>query len=289
MRDTHENAAWHAKGGRRLTPPRAFGVMGIVNITPDSFFDGGIHADAPHALAHARLLLDQGADILDLGAESSRPGATELTSSQELSRLLPVLLCVRRQAPGATISVDTYHADTAAAALEVGADIVNDISACSFDPGLLDVLIQYKPGYVLMHGRGRPATMQDAPRYADIRREVIAFFEREMARLVRAGLPENRIVLDPGIGFGKTLEHNLALLQHPEDWKGFGRPVLMALSMKSVFGGLLGLPPAARALPTAVATALLWAKGVFWHRVHHVAEALQSLQLAQNLHYISQR
>lgn len=176
--------------------------------------------------------------------------------------------------------MDTYHADTAAAVLAQGAHIINDISACRFDPGLLDVLVQYKPGYVLMHSQGRPEVMQRAPRYDDVRREVREFFERELSRLVRAGLPEDRIVLDPGIGFGKTLEHNLTLLAHPGDWLELGRPVLMGLSMKSLFGGLLGLATDERGTATQVATALLWRRGIFWHRVHEVAATRRSLLLA---------
>ena len=275
-----EGATWYVKGGRALKTPSPFGVMGIVNLTPDSFYDGGVHHMPPAGLEHALILLEQGADILDLGAESSRPGAAELPPDEEMQRLAPVLMGLRHQAPWATVSVDTYHAATAAAVLEQGAVIINDISACAFDPGLLDVLVQYKPGYVLMHSQGRPQTMQHNPRYEDVRREVREFFERNLARLVRAGLPEDRIVLDPGIGFGKTLAHNLELLAHPEDWLGFGRPVLMALSMKSVFGGLLSLPPARRGAATVAATALLRARGIFWHRVHHVADARQALAVA---------
>ena len=275
-----EDATWYVKGGRALKTPSPFGVMGIVNLTPDSFYDGGVHHMPPAGLEHALTLLEQGADILDLGAESSRPGAAELPPDEEIQRLAPVLMGLRRQAPWATVSVDTYHAATAAAVLEQGAVIINDISACAFDPGLLDVLVQYRPGYVLMHSQGRPETMQHNPRYEDVRREVREFFERNLARLVRAGLPEDRIVLDPGIGFGKTLAHNLELLAHPEDWLGFGRPVLMALSMKSVFGGLLSLPPARRGAATVAATALLRARGIFWHRVHHVADARQALAVA---------
>lgn len=277
------DAPWFVRGGRAVTTPVPFGVMGIVNLTPDSFYDGGAHDGPRRGLAHALHLLDQGADILDLGAESSRPGAAALEPAAELARLLPVLTGLRQRATGAVLSVDTYHASTAASALELGAAIINDISACAFDPGLLDVLAQYKPGYVLMHSQGRPDRMQHDPRYGDVRREVREFFERELTRLTAAGLPENRIVLDPGIGFGKTLEHNLALLSHPEDWLSFGRPVLMGLSMKSVFGGLLGLPPPQRGAATQTATALLWSRGVFWHRVHDVAAARQGLALAAAL------
>ena len=274
------DAAWYVRGGRALKTPSPFGVMGIVNLTPDSFYDGGVHHKPLAGLEHALTLLDQGADILDLGAESSRPGAVELSPDEEIQRITPVLAGLRHRAPWATVSVDTYHAATAASVLEQGAVIINDISACAFDPELLDVLVQYKPGYVLMHSQGRPEVMQHNPRYDDVRREMREFFEFNLGKLVRAGVPENRIVLDPGIGFGKVLKHNLELLAHPEDWLGFGRPVLMALSMKSVFGGLLNLTPAQRGPATIAATALLRSKGVFWHRVHHVAEARQGLAVA---------
>lgn len=263
--------------------PAPFGVMGIVNLTPDSFYDGGAHAEPKAGLAHALRLQGEGADILDLGAESSRPGARALTPQEEQARLLPVLAALRRRAPGATLSLDTYHAATAAAALELGVGIINDISACAFEPELLDVLVQYKPGYVLTHSQGRPESMQQNPRYTDVRGEVSNFFERALNRLVAAGLPEDRIALDPGIGFGKSLEHNLELLAHPEDWFGFGRPVLMGLSMKSVFGGLLGLPASRRGPASLAATVMLWSCGVFWHRVHDVAATRQGLWVAAAL------
>ena len=142
------------------------------------------------------------------------------------------------------------------------------------------MLVQYKPGYVLMHSQGRPDVMQKDPRYTDVRSEVMAFFERELHRLTTAGLPEEHIVLDPGIGFGKTLRHNLELLAHAEDWLAFGRPVLMGLSMKSMFGQLLGLTTQERGCATQVAPAMLWEKGLFWHRVHDVAATRQTLTLA---------
>lgn len=278
-----ERPVWRVLGGRALPASAPFGIMGIVNVTPDSFFDGGEHMQVKQAVAHALRLRDEGADMLDLGAESSRPGARSLSADEELRRLLPVLCRLRAVASGICISVDTYHAATADAVLRCGASVINDISGCVYDPALLDVLVQHRPGYVLMHRQGRPATMQNAPRYDDVRRDVMEFFDQMLNRLVRAGLPEDRIVLDPGIGFGKTLEHNLTLLAHAEEWLTFGRPVLMGLSMKSLFGDLLGLPVARRGAVTQTATALLWQKGIFWHRVHDVAAARQGLTLAAAL------
>ena len=278
-----ERPVWRVLGGRALSASAPFGIMGIVNVTPDSFFDGGEHMQVEQAVAHALRLRDEGADMLDLGAESSRPGARSLSADEELRRLLPVLCRLRAVASGVCISVDTYHAATADAVLRCGASVINDISGCVYDPALLDVVVQHRPGYVLMHRQGRPATMQNAPRYDDVRRDVLEFFDQMLNRLVRAGLPEEHIVLDPGIGFGKTLEHNLALLAHAEEWLTFGRPVLMGLSMKSLFGDLLGLPVVRRGAVTQTATALLWQKGIFWHRVHDVAAARQGLMLAAAL------
>lgn len=270
---------WTLRGGKVFTPA-PFGIMGIVNITPDSFYDGGRHASAEAALEHARRLVNEGAHILDLGAESSRPGAAPVSSHEEQSRLLPVLRAIRNE--GETVlSVDTYHADTARAALEAGADIINDISACAMDPALQEVIIQYKPGYVLMHSQGTPATMQNNPHYSDIVDEILTFFEEHLRHLIAAGLPEDRIVLDPGIGFGKCMKHNVALLQHIRRILGLGRPVLMGLSMKSLFGALLDLSPDQRGTATQVATALLARQGVVLHRVHDVAATRRTLQLVQ--------
>ena len=272
--------AWVGAGDVRLAPSAPFGVMGILNLTPDSFYVGGRHATGAAALRQARALREAGADLLDLGAESSRPGARPLTPGEEQERLLPVLGTVREHMPDIPVSVDTVHAATAAAALDMGAVVINDVSACRADPELTDVLVERKPGYVLMHSQGRPPKMQDSPYYADVCQEVRRFFGRELDRLVKAGLPEDRIVLDPGIGFGKTLAHNLALLARMEDFLEFGRPLLAGLSMKSLFGELLGLPLEARGAATQTASALLWERGVFWHRVHDVAGVRGALRLA---------
>ncbi|MDR1776421.1 MAG: dihydropteroate synthase [Desulfovibrio sp.] len=271
-------------GNTSLRPPAPFGVMGIVNLTPDSFYDGGRYVVPEAGITRALSLCNEGADIVDFGAETTRPGCIPISSEEEQGRLMPVLLAALDIYPDMVVSVDTYHAETAAAALARGAVIINDISACSFDPGLTDVLVQYKPGYVLMHHKVEQQTAGRDPCRVDIRKDVRNFFEREMNRLVRAGLPENRIALDPGIGFGKKCAHNTELLAHPEDWLVFGRPVLMGLSMKTVFGDLLGLPTEARGTATQVATALLWDRGVFWHRVHDVAETRRTLALAAALH-----
>jgi len=259
--------------------------MGIVNITPDSFYDGGEYTTQQAVTRRCQQLFEQGAHILDLGSQSSRPGVPELASEEEQARLMSVLPGLRKQLLGgeAILSIDTYRASTARLALEAGADIINDISACAFDPDLLDTLVEYKPGYVLMHCQGRPGDMQEHPYYAQVVDDVVSFFERALTRLCKAGLSERSIVLDPGIGFGKRLEDNINLLRAIPLLRKLGRPLLVGLSMKSLFGELLGLASTQRGPATQVATALLAAQGVRLHRVHDVSGALDALRLAQAL------
>lgn len=272
--------SWTVKGGRVLGPA-PFLVMGIINVTPDSFSDAGANYDPVTARKSALRMFEQGAAIADVGGESTRPGAEPVSGDVELSRVLPVIEGVVRERADAVVSVDTYKARVAASALDAGALIVNDVSCCSFDPELLDVVAQYKPGYVLMHSRGRPKTMQDEPRYGSVLAEVARFFELGLAKLVAAGVPEDRIVLDPGIGFGKTLEHNLALLGGLSFFLAFGRPLLLGVSNKSLFGKLLGLEAHDREGATQAVTALAYAKGALIHRVHSVDRAVQALTLAR--------
>lgn len=306
-----QQAIWTVRGGRAVTPapPHPFVVFGIVNVTPDSFHDGGRYISHETAVAHALRLAAEGAHVLDIGGESSRPYAEAVPLEEELARVLPVVRGIRdgyaahmadraasrpadnaeagqpapspRPGGAPLLSVDTYKAGTAAAVLDEGADIINDISACAFDPGLLDVVAHYKPGYVLMHSLGRPETMQDAPAYDNVVDALLGFFHDRMDMLVRAGLPESRILLDPGIGFGKLTEHNFEILRQIERFGSLGRPVLMGLSNKSLFGGLLDLGHGQRACATQVATALLAARGVLCHRVHDVADTVRTLRLTQ--------
>ncbi|MCK9239879.1 dihydropteroate synthase [Desulfocurvus sp.] len=286
-----ERIFWNVTGGRVLGPAPFF-VVGIVNATPDSFYDGGRH-DAPEAaVAHGRRLLAEGAAVLDVGGESTRPGAEAVCAEREMDRVLPVVRGLAGHighgqppdaAPRAVISVDTFKARVAAAALDAGAAVVNDISACRFDPGLLDVVGQYKPGYVLMHSLGRPGTMQRDPRYADVVHDIVAFFEERLRALTGAGLPEENIVIDPGIGFGKTLEHNLDILRNIEAFGVLGLPLYVGLSNKSMFQQLLGLPVAGRGGATQAAVAVLASRGVRIHRVHDVAATVQTLTVAEAL------
>lgn len=272
---------WHELGGRPVPMADGFGLMGIVNITPDSFFDGGICTVPDAAVERAKKLFSEGAAVIDIGAESTRPGARPVSRQEEWSRLAPCIGRIRQAVPEAAISVDTRNASTAALMLEAGCTIVNDVSASRHDPAMLEILAEYKPGYVLMHSQGEPETMQGSTAYEDVLDEVKAFFGYWLDRLVRAGLPEDRIALDPGIGFGKKPDHNLALLRHMDDFLQFGRPLMAGVSMKSLFGDLLGLELSQRGEATATLSAILLAKGVAWHRVHDVARVRSALALAR--------
>ena len=273
---------WTLKGGKVLGPAPFF-IAGVVNVTPDSFYDGGAHEDLSSAVEYGLELVRQGAHILDVGGESTRPYADSVSEAEELGRVVPVITRLAGAGLDAVISVDTYKAEVAAQALEAGAHIVNDVSAFRFDSAMLDVLVRYKPGYVLMHSQGKPETMQDQPEYADIIDEIMAFFEERLTRLDEVGLPMDRVVLDPGIGFGKTLEHNLTILREVERFKALGFPLYLGLSNKSLWQGLLGLKVDQRQNATQAATALMAAKGVAVHRVHEVGFARQALTIAREL------
>lgn len=279
---------WKSRGGRGFGSA-PFLVAGIVNVTPDSFSDGGRYDRPEEALARCRVMIRDGAVILDLGGESTRPGFTPVSAEQESARVMPVVAaCVAMRDAARNhdfhVAVDTWRASTAAEALEAGADIINDISGSSFDPGMAEVVGQYKPGYVLMHTPAPPKTMQRHVRYDSVVEAVLRFFEENMARLVAAGLPEENIILDPGIGFGKTAEQNLDLLRNVPRLHSLGRPLYVGVSRKSLFGDLFGLPVEKRDAATQVLTALLAGKGVFVHRVHDVAGTMAALELVNLLH-----
>lgn len=276
------DTTWTLKGGKVLGPAPFF-IAGVVNVTPDSFYDGGVHGDADSGIAHGIVLARQGADILDVGGESTRPYAAKVSEAEELERVVPVVRGLIAADTGSVVSVDTYKAEVAAQALEAGADILNDVSAFSYDPELLDVIVQYKPGYVLMHSLGRPEDMQDAPGYSNVVEEIIAFFDEKLEILDKAGLPMDRVVLDPGIGFGKLFEHNLTILREIERFESLGLPLYMGLSNKSLWQGLLGLEIDERQNATQAATALMAAKGVPIHRVHNVKFARQTLTIVREI------
>ena len=244
--------------------------MGIVNLTPDSFSDGGLHLDPDTALAHALRLVEEGANLLDLGAESTRPGSLPVATADELHRLLPVLRQLRPRV-SVPISVDTTKAEVARAALELGADIINDTSGVRADPDMAAVLAGSDCGVVVMHMQGTPRTMQQAPSYDDVVGEVAAWLAERLLTLTQAGIAAQRILLDPGIGFGKRLPHNLALLQHLDRLQALGRPLLVGASRKAFLGELLAEPLATARLAGDLAVAAhARAAGVDILRVHDV-------------------
>lgn len=278
MSDAPSPTAWQTTRFRiDLTRPR---VMGIVNITPDSFSDGGRHATTAAALAHCEQLLAEGADILDLGAESSRPGAAPLPLDEELARLLPVLRGAL--AMGVPVSVDTYKPETMHAVLDQGADIVNDIYALRW-PGALDAVAAHPGcGICLMHMQGEPVSMQQRPIYGDVVDDVRTFLANRVATLRAAGVRAERIAVDPGIGFGKSVEHNLALLARQRELLALELPLLVGWSRKSSLGALTGRPVEQR-LPASIAAALAAAQlGAAVLRVHDVAATVDALKVGES-------
>lgn len=275
----------------RLTAPRApiagLGwdaprIMGILNLTPDSFSDGGLF-DAPDAaLAQAHAQEAQGADLLDLGGESTRPGARELSPEEEAARVLPVLAALRRET-ALPLSIDTRKAPVAEAALAQGADLVNDVSAFAFDPRMAGVAATAK-GVCLMHAQGRPETMQADPRYDDVLLDVYDHLEERLAHAQSHGISRSRILVDPGLGFGKTLKHNVTLLQRLSLYHALGSAILLGASRKGFIGALGGAAEARDRMPGSLAVALHGARqGVQVLRVHDVGETRQALRLDQAL------
>jgi dihydropteroate synthase len=256
-----------------LSAPR---VMGIVNVTPDSFSDGGLHATPAAALACCEALLREGADLLDIGGESSRPGAARLSDDEELRRVLPVLRGALGL--GVPVSVDTCKAAVMRAALDAGVDIVNDIHALRA-PGALDAVAAHPAcGVCLMHMRGEPASMQQAPRYeSDVVGEVGAFLAARVAAVVGRGVARERIVLDPGIGFGKLAQHNLALLARQHELLALDRPLLVGWSRKSTLGTLTGRPVGGRLAASLAAALAAVQRGASIVRVHDVAATVDAL------------
>lgn len=252
-------------------------LMGIVNVTPDSFSDGGLFLDAEAAIAHGRELAEQGAEILDVGGESTRPGAEEVSAEVELARVEPV---VAGLAGVATVSIDTSKAVVAEAALDAGASIVNDVTALRQDPEIGGLCAERGAGLVLMHMLGEPRTMQANPVYEDVVDDVKAFLAERMAVAVSAGVDEERIWLDPGIGFGKTLEHNLELLRRLGELRELGRPLVVGTSRKSFIGKVDGSAVDDRIGGTLASSVLAAAEGADVLRVHDVAEAAQAMKMA---------
>ncbi len=257
-------------------------IMGILNLTPDSFSDGGLYLEREAAVERALEMEEEGADILDLGAESSRPGSNPLTLEEELERLLPVLEGVV-EATSLPISVDTYKSQVAREALECGASMINDISGLHFDPRLAEVVAEYDVPVVIMHIRGRPQNMQDNPRYQHLFSEIIGYLEEGASRAQRAGLDRSQIIIDPGIGFGKTLDHNLRIIRGLESFKSLGYPLLLGTSRKSFIGQVLELPVDERLEGTAASLVMGIDRGAEIVRVHDVKEMARVVKMTDAL------
>lgn len=280
-RDQDLTTAPTALAGLELTQPR---IMGIVNVTPDSFSDGGRLTGLDRARAHARALVDAGADILDIGGESTRPGASEVPVIEEITRTAPLIAALRADGLTLPISIDTRKARVAEAALAAGADIVNDVSALTWDRDLAQVVRDAGVPVCLMHAQGTPQTMQNNPQYKDVRLDVTDWLSDARDRALAAGIAPDHIILDPGIGFGKTLRHNLALLQSLGLLHELGCAILLGASRKRFIGTLSNVAEADRRLAGSLAVALHGAgQGAQILRVHDVSETRQALALWQAL------
>ncbi|MEO5712261.1 MAG: dihydropteroate synthase [Luteolibacter sp.] len=256
-------------------------VMGILNVTPDSFSDGGDHCEIESALVHARRMIAEGAEMIDIGGESTRPGALPVAAEEETRRTAPVIAALRAEWDG-LISIDTMKAAVARAAMDVGADIVNDVSGLTADPEMAAVCAAGGCGLVVMHRQGDSQTMQKAPRYADVVAEVRAFFEERLATLAAVGIGTEAVCFDPGIGFGKSQEHNLTLIRALDGLVVGGRPILLGVSRKSFIGKLLGSDDLnAREWPTVAITSYAREKGVMLHRVHSVKANVEALKMTE--------
>jgi dihydropteroate synthase len=259
---------------------RPYTIMGVVNVTPDSFSDGGAFEDEVAAIAHARRLISEGASIVDVGGESTRPGAAPVPAEAELERVLPVVEGVAGLNLPAQISIDTMKFAVAEAAIDAGASYVNDVTAFRHDPELAALVADRGVDCCLMHMLGEPRTMQEDPRYDDVVDDIKAFLEERLTAATKAGIDEERIQLDPGIGFGKTLEHNLELLRRLDELTTLGRPLVIGTSRKTFLGRLTGRDVTERVYATAATSVIAFERGARVFRVHDVAATADALAVA---------
>ncbi len=256
-------------------------IMGILNVTPDSFSDGGSFVTEDVIAKQVRLMLDQEVDIIDVGGESTRPFAEPVSAAVELQRVIPTIEMIRQIAPAIPVSIDTTKAEVARKALAAGASMVNDISGLGHDPDMAEVVADYDGPVIIMHMQGTPGDMQVNPRYKNVVEEIKDFFIRRLEWMEQQGIDQERVILDPGIGFGKTLEHNLLILKNIRQFKKLGQPVLIGHSRKSFFDKLLGVAVEKRDCPTAVVSALCVRHGADILRVHDVEKTRQAVRLAE--------
>ncbi len=268
--------------GKEILLKDRFMIMGILNVTPDSFSDGGDYFDVDKALKRVEEMIEEGADIVDIGGESTRPFSEPVSLEEELNRVMPIIEAVKREFPSVVLSIDTYKSKVAQEALDRGVEIVNDISGLGFDKKLIEVLASGDCGIVEMHIKGVPKNMQKDPYYDDVISEINGKFGEVLSKLRNAGIGENRVILDPGIGFGKRFEHNLEILNNIEAFKVWGRPILVGTSRKSFIGGVLDIEnPKDRLFGTVASNVLAFAKGAHIFRVHDVRAHKEALKLAK--------
>lgn len=257
-------------------------VMGVLNVTPDSFSDGQRFFEPQAAVEHAFRMEEEGADLIDIGAESTRPGAEPVPLKEELRRILPVLegLSGSLKVP---ISIDTYKSQVAEEAIQCGAEIVNDISGLNFDPDLKNLIARYDVAVIVMHMKGNPRNMQQNPQYRDLLGEIRSYFERSISAAAQAGVSSEKIIVDPGIGFGKTLPHNLEILRGLESFKVLGKPIMVGVSRKSFLGKILNLPVDDRLEGSIAAAAYAVMRGANIVRVHDVASTVRALRTIETI------
>jgi dihydropteroate synthase len=265
-------------GGRLISIEKPL-VMGILNITPDSFYEGGKHKDIDNALNHGAKMLEEGANIIDIGAVSTKPGAKEVSQEEEEKRLIPVLKKMTKEFPDAIFSIDTFRSSIARMSVDCGAQMINDISAGAFDKNMFRIISELQIPYIIMHIKGVPSNMQNDPIYKDVVKEVIAYFSEKVAILRKMGV--NDIIIDPGFGFGKTVEHNYELLKKLEYFSFFELPLMVGFSRKSMINNVLGIKPEDALNGTTVLNTIAIMKGANILRVHDVKEVVETVKLVK--------
>ena len=285
MNSKHKNTFFSSQktlncGGKLISLERPL-VMGIVNLTPDSFYNGGKYNNTTDVLKHISKMLVEGADIIDIGAISTKPGAKEVDAKEENKRLFPVLKLVKKEFPYAIISVDTYRSEIAKTAVDYGAHIINDISAGSFDKKMFKTISGLQIPYIIMHIQGTPANMQKNPKYNNVLKEVMFYFSEKIAALNNLGV--NDIIIDPGFGFGKTVEHNYELLNNLEYFSFFELPLMVGVSRKSMINKVLGTKPDDALNGTTALNTIALMKGANILRVHDVKEAVETVKIVSKL------
>lgn len=277
-------------GGKKITYDHPV-IMGILNVTDDSFYDGGKYRNLDEALRHTEKMVRDGAEIIDIGGESTRPGADPVSVEEELDRVLPVLEAIKKNID-VVISVDTYKSAVAEEALKLGADIINDISGFTFDDNMVNVIKKYNAIAIAMHIKGKPKDMQKNPQYRNVKKEVFNFLKNSIRRALKAGIKRDKLIIDPGIGFGKKLTHNIEIIRNLSYFKRFELPILIGVSRKSMIGMILGdtqemnemvKPPSERLNGTIAVNVLSYLKGANIFRVHDVKENFEALKVAHQI------